>query len=89
MVASTYVRDIDASRAFYELLGFSMPRQDGTPCGQPAEVKLADSAGHAAWACLDHAHEILLSVSGAFIASQDDGGIAAFQARRARLAISA
>ena len=59
-----------------------VPRQDGAPCGQPAEVKLADAAGHAVWACLDHAHEILLSVSGAFIATQDDGGIAHFLARR-------
>jgi catechol 2,3-dioxygenase-like lactoylglutathione lyase family enzyme len=52
----------------------------GKTCSQQAEVKLADSAGHAAWACLAHADEILVTVPGAFIASQDDG-LAAFLSR--------
>jgi catechol 2,3-dioxygenase-like lactoylglutathione lyase family enzyme len=52
----------------------------GKACSQQAEVKLADSAGHSAWACLTHADEILVTVPGAFIASQDDG-LAAFLSR--------
>jgi catechol 2,3-dioxygenase-like lactoylglutathione lyase family enzyme len=52
----------------------------GKTCSQPAEVKLADSAGHSAWVCLAHADEILVTVPGAFIASQDDG-LAAFLSR--------
>jgi predicted enzyme related to lactoylglutathione lyase len=55
---------------------------DGTSCGQDVAVKLADSAGDAVWACLDHADEILVTVRGAFIASQADQGLAAFKARR-------
>jgi len=54
----------------------------GIPCGKKAEVKLADSAGDTVWACLAHADEILVTVPGAFIASQDDQGLAAFLARR-------
>ncbi len=54
--------------------------RDGGRCPDPAEVKLADSAGDSVWACLPHAEEILLTVPAAFIASHDDSGIAAFQA---------
>jgi catechol 2,3-dioxygenase-like lactoylglutathione lyase family enzyme len=53
-------------------------------CGQRAEVKLADSAGESVWACLDHADEILVTVRGAFIASQADPGVGSFLARRRR-----
>lgn len=53
----------------------------GAPCRETAEVKLADSGGDAAWVCLTHAEEILISVPAAFIASLDDRGIAAFLAR--------
>ena len=53
----------------------------GVPCGQKAEVKLADSAGDTVWACLAHADEILVTVPGAFIASQDGEGLAAFLSR--------
>jgi anti-anti-sigma factor len=45
----------------------------GKACSLQAEVKLADSAGHSAWACLAHADEILVTVPEAFIASQDEG----------------
>jgi catechol 2,3-dioxygenase-like lactoylglutathione lyase family enzyme len=51
-----------------------------TPCERTAEVKLADSAGDTVWACISHAEEILVSVPGAFVASQDQGGIAGFLA---------
>jgi catechol 2,3-dioxygenase-like lactoylglutathione lyase family enzyme len=49
----------------------------GRTCSEAAEVKLADSAGNAAWACLPHADEILVTVPGSFIASED-AGMAAF-----------
>jgi catechol 2,3-dioxygenase-like lactoylglutathione lyase family enzyme len=55
---------------------------DLRPCGQSAAVKMADSAGEAVWACLDHADEILVTVRGAFIASQADHGVGTFLARR-------
>jgi predicted enzyme related to lactoylglutathione lyase len=55
---------------------------DGHPCGQQASVKLADSAGDSLWACLDHADEILVTVRGAFIASQNEEGIAGYLSRR-------
>jgi catechol 2,3-dioxygenase-like lactoylglutathione lyase family enzyme len=51
---------------------------DGATCPNRAEVKLADIAGHTVWACLGHADEILVTVPGAFLASQDDPGIAGF-----------
>jgi catechol 2,3-dioxygenase-like lactoylglutathione lyase family enzyme len=54
----------------------------GQPCLEPAEVRLADSAGTAVWACLAHAEEILVMVPGAFVASEQDTGIAGFLARR-------
>jgi hypothetical protein len=52
------------------------------PCGKKAEVKLADTTGDKVWACLAHADEILMTVAGAFIASESDQGIAAFLSRR-------
>jgi catechol 2,3-dioxygenase-like lactoylglutathione lyase family enzyme len=55
---------------------------DRKPCGQRSDVKLADSAGHSLRACLDHADEILLTVRGAFIASQAEEGLAGYLARR-------
>jgi len=55
---------------------------DAAPCPQEATVKLADSAGDSVWACLDHADEILVTVRGAFIASQGERGLASFRARR-------
>lgn len=45
-------------------------------------MKLADSAGDTAWACIAHADEILMTVHGAFIASPGDQGIAGFLSRR-------
>jgi catechol 2,3-dioxygenase-like lactoylglutathione lyase family enzyme len=50
----------------------------GIACQKRADVKLADSGGHTVWACLAHADEILVTVPGAFIASQDDQGITGF-----------
>ncbi|HLX51462.1 MAG TPA: VOC family protein [Streptosporangiaceae bacterium] len=51
----------------------------GKSCSQRAEIKRADPAGHSAWVCMTHADEILMTVPGAFIASQDEG-LAAFLA---------
>jgi hypothetical protein len=55
---------------------------DHQPCRSLADVKLADSGGAVAWVCLSHADEILMTVPAAFIASQEEHGIAAFLARR-------
>lgn len=52
------------------------------PCLKKAEVKLADPAGDTVWACLTHADEILVTVPGSFIASQDEQGIGWFLSRR-------
>jgi catechol 2,3-dioxygenase-like lactoylglutathione lyase family enzyme len=51
---------------------------DSRRCPNQAEIKLADSLGDSAWACLAHAEQILVTVPAAFIASHDDRGIAAF-----------
>ncbi len=48
------------------------------PCPDKAEVKLADSRGDTVWACMSHADEILVTVPEAFLASEDDQGIATF-----------
>lgn len=57
-------------------------RPAGQPCTAPAEVKLVDSWGHAAWACLPHADEVLINVRSAFIAREDEQGLASFLAGR-------
>jgi hypothetical protein len=62
-----------------------IPDAGGAPCAQPAEVRLADTAGNAAWACFAHADEILVMVRGSFVASPEDEGIAEFTARRSNL----
>jgi hypothetical protein len=54
----------------------------GAPCGKRAEVKLADAAGDTVWTCLAHADEILVTVRGSFIASQDEPGIGWFLSHR-------
>jgi len=59
-----------------------IPVSGGAPCPEPADVKLADSWGDSAWACLTHAEEVLISVPGAFIAAEDSEGLARFLRRR-------
>lgn len=54
----------------------------GEPCPEPAEVRLADSAGTAVWTCIAHAEEILVMVPGAFVASEEDTGIANYLSLR-------
>jgi catechol 2,3-dioxygenase-like lactoylglutathione lyase family enzyme len=63
-------------------VGCQIRDQHGEPCSNQTEVKLADPSGNSVWACLDHADEILVTVRGAFIAIQDETGIADFLARR-------
>ncbi|XVV09992.1 GAF domain-containing protein [Actinoplanes sp. CA-131856] len=48
------------------------------PCPAPAEIKLADSWGDAAWGCPDHVEEAIISVRSVFIASEELGGLAAY-----------
>ncbi|MFR9777813.1 VOC family protein [Micromonospora sp. MS34] len=50
----------------------------GDTCPDPAEVKLADSWGDTVWGCLAHADETLLNARGAFLATEDGSGLAAF-----------
>ncbi len=54
----------------------------GQPCPQAAEVRLADSAGATVWACIGHADEVLLTVTGAFVADEGSDGIHGFLASR-------
>lgn len=58
---------------------------DGEPCGEPAEVKLADSWGITVWSCLNHADEALINAPGSFIAAEDDQGLQPWLSRRHRL----
>jgi hypothetical protein len=51
-------------------------------CTAPAELKVADSWGDAAWGCQAHVEEALLTVRSAFIANEDLGGLAAYVNRR-------
>ncbi|MEU8819735.1 GAF domain-containing protein [Actinoplanes sp. NPDC048796] len=48
------------------------------PCAAPAEIKLADSWGDAAWGCPDHVEEAIINVRSVFIASEELGGLAAY-----------
>jgi catechol 2,3-dioxygenase-like lactoylglutathione lyase family enzyme len=64
------------------MTGCQVAEANAGPCVRQAEVRLADSAGHALWACLPHAEEILVMVPGAFVAGEPDQGITAYLARR-------
>ncbi|MFI7661231.1 GAF domain-containing protein [Micromonospora parva] len=47
-------------------------------CTAPAEIKIADSWGDAAWGCPTHVEEAILNVRSVFIASEELGGLAAY-----------
>jgi hypothetical protein len=47
-------------------------------CTAPAELKIADSWGDAAWGCPDHVEEAIINVRSVFIASEELGGLAAY-----------
>jgi len=51
------------------------------PCPEPAEVKIADPWGDAAWGCAAHAEEAIAHVRSVFLASSELGGLAAYVAR--------
>lgn len=59
---------------------------DGTACGDPAQVKLTDSWGDTAWACLQHADEVILNAPGVYLASEDTRGLGQFLDVRRRVA---
>jgi transcriptional regulator of acetoin/glycerol metabolism len=50
----------------------------GDGCTEPAEIKIADSWGDAAWGCPAHVEEALIHVRSVFIASEELGGLAAY-----------
>jgi hypothetical protein len=50
-------------------------------CDAPAEIKVADAWGDAAWGGPAHVEEALLNVRTVFIASEDLGGLAAYRNR--------
>ncbi|MDM4780847.1 hypothetical protein [Micromonospora sp. b486] len=54
----------------------------GEPCAEPAEVKLADSWGDTVWGCLTLTDEALGNARGAFLATEDSTGLAAYLAAR-------
>ncbi|MFU8871711.1 VOC family protein [Micromonospora sp. SL4-19] len=54
----------------------------GAACPEPAEVKLADSWGDTVWGCMTHADETLINARGAFLATEDRLGLAAFLRNR-------
>ncbi|MEU4217111.1 GAF domain-containing protein [Actinoplanes sp. NPDC026623] len=47
-------------------------------CTAPAEIKIADSWGDAAWGCPAHVEEAIINVRSVFIASEALGGLAAY-----------
>ncbi|GIJ23556.1 GAF domain-containing protein [Micromonospora lutea] len=47
-------------------------------CSAPAEIKIADSWGDAAWGCPSHVEEAILNVRSVFIANEELGGLAAY-----------
>ncbi|MEU4625667.1 GAF domain-containing protein [Actinoplanes sp. NPDC023801] len=50
-------------------------------CTAPAEIKVADSWGDAAWGCPEHVEEAILNVRSVFIASEELGGLGAYLRR--------
>ncbi|MEU4241771.1 GAF domain-containing protein [Actinoplanes sp. NPDC026619] len=53
----------------------------GAACTAPAEIKIADSWGAAAWGCPAHVEEAIINVRSVFIASEELGGLAAYRNR--------
>ncbi|MEV0217449.1 GAF domain-containing protein [Micromonospora sp. ALFpr18c] len=47
-------------------------------CTAPAEIKIADSWGDAAWGCPTHVEEAILNVRSVFIANEELGGLTAY-----------
>ncbi len=54
----------------------------GAPgCTAPAELKVADSWGDAAWGCPAHVEDAIINVRSVFIASEELGGLSAYLRR--------
>ncbi|MGX7829674.1 GAF domain-containing protein [Actinokineospora sp. 24-640] len=51
-------------------------------CTAPAELKVADPWGDAAWGCQTHVEEAILTVRSAFIANEELSGLAAYVNRK-------
>ncbi|RFU38021.1 GAF domain-containing protein, partial [Actinomadura logoneensis] len=47
-------------------------------CAGPAEIKIADSWGDAAWGCPAHVEEALINVRSVFLATEEADGLAAY-----------
>jgi hypothetical protein len=54
----------------------------GASCERPAELRIADSWGDAAWSCPAHAEEALVSAPGVFLASPEGRALQRFLANR-------
>ncbi|BCJ39676.1 hypothetical protein GCM10010168_78690 [Actinoplanes ianthinogenes] len=50
-------------------------------CGEPAEIKVADSWGDSAWGCPAHVEEAIINVRSVFIANEELGGLGAYLKR--------
>jgi hypothetical protein len=61
-----------------------IPDAGGRACERAAEVKLADSWGDSAWACVEHADETLLLARSVFLATEDGQGLGPFLQARVR-----
>ena len=48
------------------------------PCHAPAELRIADSWGDAAWGCLAHVEDAILHAPNVFIADAGLAGLAAY-----------
>jgi catechol 2,3-dioxygenase-like lactoylglutathione lyase family enzyme len=51
-------------------------------CAEAAQVKLTDSWGDSAWACLHHAEEALYGARGVYLATEDPDGLKPYLSRR-------
>jgi GAF domain-containing protein len=48
------------------------------PCDKPVEVKVADPWGDSAWACIQHAENVIITERSTFIADQNLNGLARY-----------
>ncbi|WP_245777801.1 GAF domain-containing protein [Lentzea xinjiangensis] len=49
-----------------------------SPCDKPVEVKVADPWGDSAWACIQHAEDVIITERSTFIADQNLSGLARY-----------
>lgn len=76
-------RAAEAIRSRHEIAGRCDVGDYGdVPCPELAQVKLTDSWGDSAWACLRHAEEALYGARGVYLATEDPDGLRAYLSRR-------